>query len=136
MTSTKSSYTVQHASTISGRKNFGSGPFGGDLETLLYSIGGYWPGLGSISDLNSWVNSPYFRERKNPRQVAYNMLSAVNQRADRCLELPSIYNREGGPINGECVPYSSSKSIENGVPSVEASENIRVLHICIFSVES
>ena len=118
---------------IFDRHNFGSGPFGGDIETLLYSIGGYWRGFGSVSDVNSWIDSPYCKQRKAPRQVSYNMFSVVNELTD-CLEVPAVSNQERSPIIGECVqPNSSSKSIENGTPSLEVSETMKLRRLCMFS---
>ncbi|KAL7479401.1 hypothetical protein ACHAW6_005135 [Cyclotella cf. meneghiniana] len=113
--------------------NFGSGAFGGDIESLLYSIGGYWRGFGSASDINSWINSPYFKKRNNPRQVSYNMFSVVNERQDDCLAVPAVSNFERGPIIGECIqPNSSSKSIENGASSLEVSETMKLRRLCMF----
>lgn len=126
-------HAVQLFPSIVDRHNFGSGAFGGDIESLLYSIGGYWRGFGSASDINSWINSPYFKKRNNPRQVSYNMFSVVNERQDDCLAVPAVSNFERGPIIGECIqPNSSSKSIENGASSLEVSETMKLRRLCMF----
>eukprot|EP00804_Cyclotella_cryptica_P000344 CCRYP_008670-RA/>CCRYP_008670-RA protein AED:0.05 eAED:0.05 QI:105/1/1/1/0.71/0.62/8/313/890 len=107
--------------------NFGSGPFGGDLDTLLYSIGGHWSGFGSIADIKSWIDSPYVKQQRNPRKVSYGMFSAVNERAGDCLEVPTTTNVESDRVTGECVPNSSSKSIENDALSLEPNPRESVL---------
>jgi hypothetical protein len=100
--------------------SFGSGYLIEDLDEILYSLGGYWNGMGSINDINSWVDSPFHNPSTNPRQIAYNSFKSINDRMDDCLAVPMTTSLRGGlntrEITSKCVP-----SIESGTLTLEVS---------------
>jgi hypothetical protein len=100
--------------------SFGSGYLIEDLDEILYSLGGYWNGMGSINGINSWIDSPFHIPTTNPRQIAYNTFKSINDRLDDCLAVPMTTSLRGGlntgEIAGECVP-----GVDIGTLSLEVS---------------
>jgi len=83
--------------------SIGSGPFTGELESLLFTYGGSWSGFNDISDMNSWVDSPYLDPSTNPRRISYTMFRSVYDQTDNCL---AVLSRSGAEeddlLTGEC----------------------------------
>eukprot|EP00804_Cyclotella_cryptica_P029791 CCRYP_020655-RH/>CCRYP_020655-RH protein AED:0.16 eAED:0.17 QI:189/1/0.94/1/0.62/0.82/17/1256/1313 len=100
--------------------SFGSGPVSGELESLLFTYGGYWSQLNKINNIDSWLDNPNLESSANPRRVSFNMFTSANVRSDRCLDVSSKSNTEDGSFLGECLSGMLHKSIDNTVSSVES----------------
>jgi hypothetical protein len=103
--------------------SIGSGPFSEELESLLFTYGGSWSGFNDISDINSWVDSPYLDSSMHPRQISYNMFRSVYDRTDNCLVVSSRSGAEEEEfLTGTCWSGVSFEMTGNSVLSFEVSE--------------
>ena len=55
-------------------------------DSLLYTFGGKWDGLGMINDVNFWIDSPYQNTIAEPRQISYHLFMSVKEHLDYCLD--------------------------------------------------